>query len=334
VKKCLLVFVLLTLFGFISQGTAQERFLVKVSPATPEETKLLSGSGVIAYAKTADFYLAEATKENLDYLENLGISYQVLDDEPEFSLYYFVWAKPGEDVSKYLDKIKEKATVLEAEGERAIIKGHPRRIEELTSYGLSLKLIKKRPLPIKPEDELPDLLKVKVPAYDPLIDEIIQQVTTSKLTDYVADLSGENEVLIGGLPETLLTRYTFTDDCDKAGQYLKEKFEGFGLTAWYDTFTVPGAYPYYVMDIVSTPTGDTAWLGCLYSGVWKSTDAGNSWYNISGTDSYLLWALSAPAPDTLYGAGNDGVIIKSTDGGDTLVSAEQSYLSESKRSLF
>lgn len=309
------LFVLFLVALFFTQGAAQDRFLIKVSPVTPEETKLLSVSGIKALTRTADFYLAEATSENLENLRNSGISYQVLDDEPEFSLYFFVWCRPDENISDYLDRIKEKAKVLEAEGSRAIVKGHPRRIEELTSYGLSLRLIKKRAMPIKTEEELPFILK-KTPAYDPQINEIMQKVTTSKLTGYVADLSGENPVEIGGSPETLFTRYTYTDGCDKAGQYLKEKFEGFGLTAWYDTFYI-GPSIYYVMDIVSTPTGDTAWLGCYYSGIWKTTDAGNSWNNISGTDYYDLWALSAPTPDTLYGAGNYGVIIESTDGGES-----------------
>jgi len=318
VKRVLFGLVLLVLFGFVSQGVAQKSFLIKISPTTPEEIKLLSGSGIRAYAKTADFYLAEATAENLDYLKSVGIYYQTLDDEPEFSVYFFVYAKPGENISKYLDKIQEKATVLDAEGERAIIKGHPRRIEELTSLGLRLKLIKKRPLPFRDELEIPAVSKGKVLAYSPLVDTIIHRITTSELAGWDSALSGEHPVTIGGILDTILTRYTFTNKCDRAAQYLKEQFENMGLTAWYDTFTIPEIFPYYVMDIVSYQgDGDTLFLGCLYSGVWKTVDAGNHWNNIAGTDIYELWALSAPAPETLYGVGNYGVVIKSVDDGDT-----------------
>jgi photosystem II stability/assembly factor-like uncharacterized protein len=315
VKKVLPGLLILVFWGFVSQGVAQESFLIKVSPLTTEEVKLLAVSGIKAYAKTADYYLAEGTSASLDYLSSHGISYKVLDDEPEYSLYFFVWAKPGENISKYLDKIKEKATVLEAEGERAIVKGHPLRIEELTALGLSLKLIKKKPLPIKSEEELPFLLKGKALAYDPLIDSIIQKVTTAELTSWVGNLSGENEVSIGGSPETLLTRYTYTEGCDKAAQYLKEQFESLGLTASYDTFTIYSGLE-YAMDIVSSPDGNTAWMGCLYSGIWKTTDAGNSWHNINGTNGYELWALAAPCAETLYAVGNYGVILKSIDAGD------------------
>ena len=319
-KRVLFGLVLLVLFGFVSQGVAQQSYLIKVSPMTSEEIKLLAGSGVKAYARTADFYLAEGTSASLDYLSSYGISYQILDNEPEFSLYYFVWAKPGENISKYLDKIQEKATVLEAEGERAIVKGHPRRIEELTSFGLSLKLIKKKPLPIKSEEEFPVLLKGKVLAYDPLINSIIQKVTTAELAGWDSALSGEKSVVIGGGPDSLFTRYTFTDECDRAAQYLKEQFENMGLTAFYDTFTIPEIFPYYVMDIVSAQKTasdvDTMLLGCLYSGVWKTYDGGDHWYNIAGTDIYYLWALSYQN-DTVYGVGNGGVVIKSLDAGET-----------------
>jgi photosystem II stability/assembly factor-like uncharacterized protein len=316
-KKGLLISTLILFFGFISQGYAQESYLIKVSPVTPEKIKLLSNSGIKVYAKAPNFYLAEASAKDLEFLKDSGLSYKILDTEPGFSLYYFVWAKPGGSISKHLTKIKEKAMILEVQGERALIKGDPRRIEELTASGLSIKLIRKKPLPIKPEEEFPFLVKRRTLAYDPLINEIMQKVTTSELYEWVADLSGEYSVTIGGSADTLITRNTYTDKCDRAAQYIKESFESFGLTAWYDTCTVPSVFPYYVMDIVSTPDGNTAWLGCANSGVWKTTDAGNHWYYINGTNVYFLWALTAPTPDTLYGAGNEGKIIKSTDGGNS-----------------
>ncbi len=316
-KKLLFVSVLVMLFAFASQGEAQESFLIKVSAFTPEEIGVLSSSGIRAYAKTADYYLAEATSENLDYLKNSGISYEILDTEPEFGLYYFVYAKPGEDISKYLNQIKEKATVLEAKGEKAIIKGQPRKIEELTSLGLELRLIKRKPLLLKSEVQVPSISRGKALAYDPLIAEIIGKVTTSELAYWDSALSGEIPVTIGGAPDSLYTRYTYTDKCDDAAQYLKEQFESMGLTAWYDTFTVPTVTPYYVMDVVSRPSGDTAWLGCYYSGIWKTYDAGNHWYNVALTNGYELWALSSPTPETLYGVGNYGVVIKSVDRGET-----------------
>ena len=112
--KKIFFFLVLVILLF-SKGATQNRFLIKVTPITPEETKLLSGSGVKAYAKTADYYLVEATSKNLEYLDGVGLTYMVLDEKPEFSLYYFIWAKPGEKITKYINRIKEKAVIIETD---------------------------------------------------------------------------------------------------------------------------------------------------------------------------------------------------------------------------
>jgi photosystem II stability/assembly factor-like uncharacterized protein len=315
VKKAILFLFTLFLLFSISKGKAQEGFLIKISSITSEKIEYLRDSGILVYAKTADFYLAEATNQNLDYLKTMGISYKILDDVPEFSLYFFVWARGNKNINEYLDKIREKAILLDAEGQRAIIKGHPKKIEELSSFGLSTKLIKRKPLPLEKTELLPTFEKAAT-TFSPIIDTVIQKVTTSELYNWVDSLSGEHPVTIGGSPCTIATRYTYANGNDKAAQFLKERFESLGLTAWYDTLAVL-SYPTYVMDIVSTPDGNTAWLGCLNTGIWKTTDAGTSWYNITGTDIYDLWALSIPAPETLYAVGNGGVVIKSTDNGDS-----------------
>ncbi|HEX9912981.1 MAG TPA: hypothetical protein VGB01_07035, partial [candidate division Zixibacteria bacterium] len=72
-KKVLPGLLLLVFWGFVSQGVAQQSFLIKVSLSTSNEVKLLAGSGIKAYAKTADFYLAEGTSASLDYLSSHGI---------------------------------------------------------------------------------------------------------------------------------------------------------------------------------------------------------------------------------------------------------------------
>ena len=54
----------------------------------------------------------------------------------------------------------------------------------------------------------------------------------------------------------------------------------------------------------------------MSSGIWKTTDAGNSWHNIYETNGYELWAIAAPCVETLYAVGRYGAILKSTDAGD------------------
>jgi len=294
---------------------AQEGYLIKLGQISPERAGVLKESGIKICAQTADFFLAEATDENLKFLQEKEISYTILDDQADFSLYFLVWCRPDESIQKYLPQIRQKARVLEAEKDRALVTGQPRMIEELTSLGLSLQLLSKKALPLRVQPEVSLVEGRTEMLYHPVIDSVMQKVTQSDLTGFVGDLSGENSVIIGGSPYTLATRYTFTQGCDKAAQYIKEKFESYGLVACYDTFNIAQAI--YLMDIVSVPSGETLWAGGLYGGIWKSVDGGDNWYHIDLTDGYNLWALAVPSPETLYGAGNGGTIIKSTDAGET-----------------
>jgi len=314
-NKFVCVLAAATVFGLVSLALAENDYLIKVTQPDSATKQFLQETKLRVYARTPEFCLVQVSSEELDYLKQQQIDFKILDDEAEFSLYYFVYCRPDRPIEEFVDIIRQKAIVLEVVKDRVLVKGNPKRIEELTSLGLSLRLIRKHPLPlagVKPKT-LP--LTAGVVVYPPEIDSIIQRVTTAELTGYVSDLSGENGVIIGGSPDSLFTRYTYTNGCDQAALYLKEKLESFGLNAWYDTFTI---FPsYYFMDIVSTQGGDTAWTGGLFSGIWKTTDAGAYWYQIAGTDFYDLWALCVPHPETLFGAGNGGLIIKSTDAGES-----------------
>ncbi len=310
-KRGVFFAILIIVTVMMSQSLGQD-ILIKISIQSAESVKTLSASKLKIVAKGGNYFLARVSQTDLQNLSRQGIAYLVLDQDSEPGLYYQVWCRPDEKIEKYSEEIEVRALLLDKEGSEGIIRGNPRKIEELTALGLSLRLIPRMPLPLEPK------VSIQAPRIssftNPVVDTIMQRVTSSELTGYVADLSGENSVIIGGSPYTIDTRYTYTSGCDSAAQFIKEKFESFGLSAWYDTFTIFDQS--YIMDIVSTSSGDTAWAGGLYCGIFKTTNAGTNWTSISGTDSYDLWALSAPHPETLYGAGNNGLIIKSVDGGE------------------
>jgi len=72
---------------------------------------------------------------------------------------------------------------------------------------------------------------------EPIISAIMEQVTAEALARYVGDLSGENEVLVGGQPYTIRTRYSWaTTAASKAAQYLYEHYQNLGLQVEYHTY--------------------------------------------------------------------------------------------------
>jgi photosystem II stability/assembly factor-like uncharacterized protein len=309
------VFVVLGVFCFAVAVMAQEMFLVRIDIKSQEDITALAKSGTEVYAKTSKFYVAQVNQERMDLLSKEGISYQVLDDEPMPGLYYFVYARGNENIEPYLSQIKTKAEVMTWEGNWALIKGNRFKIEQLPALGFSIRKIFDRPLPLRVEKEVPLSLEALVPTYSPLINSMVSRVTAEETIGWVSRLSGEETVDIGGSDYVIATRYSYTEGCQKAGQYMKERLDSLGLTTGYHTFNLP-TFGGYVMDVISTSDAQKAWA-VGYGGVLKTVDAGSYWELVDGTEGYELWGVVAPHEDTLYAVGNYGIILKSTDSGTT-----------------
>lgn len=314
-RQVVIVLVLLGLLCFAVTVMAEDIFLTKIDIKSQEDVRTLAASGINVYAKTSAFYLAETSKEHRDLLTQRGASFQTLDAEPMPGLYYFVYAKGKEDIEPYLRQIETKADVLTWEDNWALIKGNKFNIEKLPLEGFSIRKIFHQPLPLKTEKETPSLLEPLIPTYHPLVDSMVSKVTTEEIIGWVNHLSGEDTVDIGGSDYRIATRYTYTEGCSKAGQYIKERLDSLGLTTEYHLFDFP-AFSGYVLDVIATPDGQTAWAGA-YGGILKTTDAGTYWELVDGTESYSLWEVVAPHEDTLFAVGNNGMILKSLDAGDT-----------------
>ena len=90
---------------------------------------------------------------------------------------------------------------------------------------------------------------------NPLIAEMIAQVDSATVYQYDGDLSGENEVSIGGQPYTLYTRYSYSGEpVQKATQFVYEHFESLGLEVEYHDYNWAG---YNWRNVVATKPGVT-----------------------------------------------------------------------------
>lgn len=78
-------------------------------------------------------------------------------------------------------------------------------------------------------------------APDPLVQAMIAQVSTDTLTGYVADLSGERPVTVGGSSYTITTRYSGAAEAlQKVLQYVYETLSATGLNVQYFDYSLPG----------------------------------------------------------------------------------------------
>jgi photosystem II stability/assembly factor-like uncharacterized protein len=295
---------------------AEFPYLIKIDGIDQETVNQMKNTEIEVYAKTADFWVATAGKGDIEFLTKQRIPFQILDTDPDIGEYYLVWAEPPGKMKAQLQEVKAKSQPLFVDNNVAVVKGNPKQIEELAHLGFSLRRIRKKLLPVALETSIPLYLKSLSPEYDPLIDSIVSRVDQAQLFSWLYELTGEDAVSIGGVEDTIKTRYSWSDGVFKAAHYLKERFEEMGLSAEFDTFQV-GAPTAYLLDIACSPDGQKAWSVSLGGGIIKTTDGGDHWSLVEETDNLTLWDVCRVDDDVLWSVGRRGIIVRSTDGGNT-----------------
>jgi len=226
-------------------------YLVKVGIDHQFRLGRLEGTGFRLLAKDLDFVLGEIRGAELDNLRDAGADFEVLDEDPERGNYYLVYPAEG-DLNSKLQLFLKSIRILDVENDVAVVKASPAAAESLTLHGLFIRKVGRETLPFRSR-HTPLLKPVKVTT-NPVIEEIISQVTEFSVANFDSGLSGEFEVSIGGEPYTLLTRYSPTEGCLKAGQYLKERFEDYGLDVDYHYY-----FSGYLRGVAVHADGDRGW---------------------------------------------------------------------------
>lgn len=66
-------------------------------------------------------------------------------------------------------------------------------------------------------------------AQNPIVQNILNDVRIDSMSFFVKQLTGEERVVIGGVPDTIHSRQAYQPGNEKAFQFVKEKFLGYGL---------------------------------------------------------------------------------------------------------
>ena len=144
----------------------------------------------------------------------------------------------------------------------------------------------------------------KIAKLYPDFKEIVDQVSTSNLYDLLNDLTGENSVTIGGEIYTINTRYSPEMMCRRAGQFIKEQFEGLGLAAEYDYFN----FRTNMKSIIFPFDDQEGWAVGKRTTVIHTEDGGDLWVEDSyddeaGLNDIVMWSRTHGCV-----VGNNGII--------------------------
>jgi PKD repeat protein len=211
----------------------------------------LTDTGLPVYAHLQDasgkdYALVIASQAQL---VQAGVQYRILDQNAQGAEYFILTmlSKNKRVPTEQLDN------VLLDDGAQVITRSGFQQIESLSELGVEVKWLGHTPLVLNvaPQPEASTLAVT----YDPVINQLIGQVTQSKVDTYVRNLSGANPVTIGGSSYTISTRNTTSGTpIEKATQYVYEFMQSYGLTVSYYNWSASG---YTGRDVIGELTGTT-----------------------------------------------------------------------------
>ncbi len=170
------VFLSICFVVFSGSAWVQPNHLIRIDQINQPIIDRVKDTAIEIYAKTADFWIAGASEKQLKFLIEEGIAFLILDQDADIGEYYLVWSEPSGTIAAHLQEIKANSQILVSDQNVAVVKGDPRKIEELVSLGFELAKIHKKALPLESK-HISAYLESLSPDYDPLIDSIVKKST-------------------------------------------------------------------------------------------------------------------------------------------------------------
>jgi hypothetical protein len=225
--------------------------LVRIELKSQADLEKLSGLQLHVYTQLflspSDSTLLLPADSNLQTeLVRLGFQPRVLDPNTQGASYYLLSGS-----SEALQRATLRVRVLQNFGKLLLARLSHAQAENLLAIGVRLRWLDLHPLVVKPASQVYTLQAAGAP--DPLIQEMINQVSANSLRQTVGDLSGEWSATIDGAPYTLTTRYTPAETpIKKATKYAYDHFQALGLTTTYDYYTL---YSSQKRNVIAEQTG-------------------------------------------------------------------------------
>lgn len=249
----IVVFIVVNTFSALAQPSRPVPALVKIDLRAEGDLQQVEAMGLAVYAHLTtadeDYLIAGVTKDALTFLAGQGLDYRVLDEEFVPGEYYLVYPRQAD----WLSLIPPHGELLYFDGLRALIQVPASKVEKLPDSGLDIRWLPDQPVHLSSRVESVTYEVSREP--DPLIEEMIAQVDAATVYFYDGNLSGENQVTIGGQPYTIYTRYSKSSTpIQKATQFVYEHFQNLGLEVEYHNYTWQG---YHWRNVVATKPGLT-----------------------------------------------------------------------------
>jgi len=202
------VVLLLCAFG---GGAAAEQSLVAVSNPEPGATRALLDAGLTVVRDMERYLLVVADEVELARLGDLGIRYEVLDPSMDGKTYYTATMRNASE----LPTLRSLVRVLRSDPFDAVIEATEEEALGAVAAGFEIARVFVRPIRLSRESDGGRLSKTMTA--DPFIQTMVDSVSGTLVDSYVQRL------------QDFKTRYCTTDSCQAAANWIKAKFESFGI---------------------------------------------------------------------------------------------------------
>ena len=199
--------------------------LVKIDLKWAKDYQIAKESGLKAYVKLDNSYLAEIEKDKIPELESHGLLLQILDEN--------IWTQDYFLVSKSLSRAKANLSsygqILLEDDRVALLKTDVVKARELLKAGYRVNRVLKQQIPLE-YVPLPSPLAPAI-SFSLDRDSLVSMVSVDSLTSYLNKL------------QSYQTRFVYSDSIVKARHWLYNKFKEFGIdSVYFYPFT---AFDYY-----------------------------------------------------------------------------------------
>jgi len=140
---------------------------------------------------------------------------------------------------------------------------------------------------------------------------ILDSVNLQRLIKTVRHLSGESSFFRDGQEDSIMTRYSYSQEIRKARDYIGARLEEMGYDPVYHPFSMTTFY-----DVQFAPdNGQKGWL-TTQDVIYGTDNGGESWHVEHTSGEGVVYRSVFPVnQDTVYAVGDQGYIVKTTDGG-------------------
>lgn len=224
--------------------------------------------------------IAEVGPAEMERVATLGFAFRVIDEAP-WTGQYFLSEVPV-DLEAQIP-----GDILWRRGETVLVRVGEERTPDLRRLPLQFQPLKRKSLPPRFWQQVMSKMVVQAVEWDPFIQSVVDQVNTDSITTHIQRL------------QDFRTRLALSDSSFAASEWLRQKFNGWGVTAVFDSFFMATNWPGtgYERNVVATLTGtmdpSRIMIICGHHDAIVWWDTALARYNAPGADDNASGAVAA-----------------------------------------